>query len=118
MDSIKQLLSTIFISFIPLLCFSQPINETEAMDNVVSFLSMKTLMNSSQRTKSKIHLSGKFSGLYAFDYDGGFVLASSNAQMPPILGYSDKGCFADAINTVRYIVLIFIYINHTMLQKR
>lgn len=109
MDSIKQLLSTIFISFIPLLCFSQPINETEAMDNVVSFLSMKTLMNSSQRTKSKIHLSGKFSGLYAFDYDGGFVLASSNAQMPPILGYSDKGCFADAINNPCYRAFIKQY---------
>ncbi len=89
---------------------SQHITEFQARTNALTFLTRHSTAMSKVRTKTpSLKLSFSSNNFYAFDYEGGFILASSDEQLPSILGYSDRGNFSDAMKNPCYRAFIKQY---------
>lgn len=106
---VRKLFLSVLACLLAALSDAQPISVSEAHDNVTDFLARKQDHKAKKRDGAdEVALSLAYSSprMYAFDADGRFVLAAADASMPPILGYSDSGSFAKAMESDCFRALI------------
>lgn len=96
---IRRFIGIIALCMISMAALAQHITSQEAMERATKFLKDKNLSSHSESMAAPVRRDVKLKetevdvqSIYAFNVDGGgYVIASADERILPVLGYSDKG---------------------------